>query len=113
MIIFHDFWQVEIDCCFADFGQVQTITAKFLRRNWMPAEQLTGLLIHANGTESIKFKAQDSEIVATPLCLGNISKGFSIDNMKKTGLYEYVYDTIAVNDILHIHKYLMKKNNMI
>ena len=79
----------------------------------MPAEQLTGLLIHANGTESIKFKAQDSEIVATPLCLGNISKGFSIDNTKKTGLYEYVYDTIAVNDILDIHKHLMKKNNMI
>ena len=38
-----------------------------------------------NGTEIIKFKAKDSEIVATPLCLGSISKDFSIDNMKKTG----------------------------
>ena len=27
-----------------------------------------------NGTEIIKFKAKDTEIVATPLCLGNISK---------------------------------------
>ena len=27
-----------------------------------------------NGAEIIKFKAKDSEIVATPLCLGNISK---------------------------------------
>ena len=36
-----------------------------------------------NGTESIKFKPKDSEIVATPLCLGKISKGFSVDNMKK------------------------------
>ena len=34
-----------------------------------------------NGIEIIKFKAKDSEIVATPLCLGNISKDLSIDNM--------------------------------
>ena len=31
-------------------------------------------------------------IVATPLCLGNISKNFSVNNMKKTGLNGYVYD---------------------
>ena len=30
--------------------------------------------LFVNGTEIIKFKAKDSEIVATPLCLGNISK---------------------------------------
>ena len=40
----------------------------------------------ANGTEVHKFKAKGFEIVATPLCLGNISKDFSVDNMKKTGL---------------------------
>ena len=34
--------------------------------------------LFANGTEKIKFKAKDSEIVATPLCLGNISKDFSV-----------------------------------
>ena len=45
-----------------------------------------------NGTEIRKFKAKDSEIVATPLCLGKISKDFSVDNMKKTGLSGYVYD---------------------
>ena len=45
-----------------------------------------------NGTEIHKFKAKDSEIVATPLCLGKISKDFSVDNMKKTGLSGYVYD---------------------
>ena len=28
-----------------------------------------------NGTEIYKFKAKDSEIVASPLCLGNIPKG--------------------------------------
>ena len=36
-----------------------------------------------NGTKIIKFKAKDSEIVATSLCLGNISKDLSIDNMKR------------------------------
>ena len=63
-----------------------------------------------NNTEIIKFKAEDSEIVATPLCLGNISKDFSMDNMKKTGLNGYAYgfsvdyDAIAVADILDTHK---------
>ena len=39
--------------------------------------------LFVNGTEIHKFKAKDSEIVASPLCLGNISKEFSVDNMKK------------------------------
>ena len=36
-----------------------------------------------NGVEIIKFKAKKSEIVATPLCLGNFSNDFSVDNTKK------------------------------
>ena len=51
--------------------------------------------LFVNGTEIYKFKAKDSEIVATPLCLGNISKDFSVDNMKKTGLNGYIYDFSA------------------
>ena len=72
-----------------------------------------------NGTEIYKFIAKDSEIVATPLCLGNISKNWSVDNMRKTWFNGYVYDfsvdydAIAVDDILYIHKYLMKKNNVV
>ena len=72
-----------------------------------------------NGTEIIKFKAKDSEITPYPLCLGNISKDWSVDNMKKTGLKGYVYDfsvdynAIAVADILDIHKYLRKKNETV
>ena len=68
-----------------------------------------------NGTEIVKFKAKDSEIVAAPLCLGNISKDWSVDNMKKTRFNGCVYDSsveydaIAVDNILHIHNYLMKK----
>ena len=39
--------------------------------------------LFVNGTEIYKFKAKDSEIAASPLCLGNISKDWSTDNMKK------------------------------
>ena len=66
-----------------------------------------------NGIEIYKFKAKDSEINVAPLCLGGVSKDFSSDNMKKTGLYGYAdYDSIDVDDILDIHKYLMVKNNI-
>ena len=40
--------------------------------------------LFVNGKEIVKFKAKDSAIVATPLCLGNISKDWSVNNMKKT-----------------------------
>ena len=39
--------------------------------------------LFVNGTEIYKFKAKNSEIVASPLCLGNVSKDWTIDNMKK------------------------------
>ena len=48
--------------------------------------------LFVNSTEIIKFKAKDSNIIATPLCLGNISKDWSVDNMKDIGLNGYVYD---------------------
>ena len=75
--------------------------------------------LFVNGTETIKFKAKDSDIVANPLCLGNTSKGFSVDNMKKTGLNGYFYDfsvdydAISVDDMVDIYKYLMKKNDIV
>ena len=72
-----------------------------------------------NGTEIYKFKVKDSEIVATLICLGNISKDWSVDNMKRTGFNGYVYDfsvdydVTDVDDIKDIHKYLMKKNSLV
>ena len=45
-----------------------------------------------NGTEIYKFKAKDSEIAASSICLRNISKDWPTDNMKRTGLNGYVYD---------------------
>ena len=74
------------------------------------------LFVH--GTEITKCKAKYSESAAYRLCLGNISKDFPVDNMKKAGLkgsdYELSvdYDTIALSDILEILKCLMKKNNI-
>ena len=75
--------------------------------------------LFVNGTVIIKSKAKDSEITAYPLCLGNISKDWSVDSIKKTGLKHYVYDfsvdynAIAVAGILDIHKYLMKNNEIV
>ena len=66
------------------------------------------------------MKAKDSEIVASPLCLGNISKNWLADNLKKkTGFNGYSfdfsvnYDAAAIDDIKDIHKYLRKKNNIV
>ena len=79
----------------------------------------TNSYLFDNSREIIKFKAKDSNIIATLLCLGNISKDWSVDNMKDTGINGYVYDfsvdyeAIAVYDINDIHKYLMKKNNIV
>ena len=47
--------------------------------------------LFVNGKEIVKFKAKDFEIIATPLCLGDISKDWSVDNAKKAGLNGYAY----------------------
>ena len=62
-----------------------------------------------------QLKAKDSEIKPYLLCLGNIAKDFKIDNMKKPGwkgyvmfvFVDYILD-IDTDDILYIHKYLIK-----
>ena len=75
--------------------------------------------LFVNGTEIIKFKAEVSEIVANPLYVGNISKETTVANgVDKTSLYEQVYGfsddnrPAAINDILYIQTYLMKKNDI-
>ena len=60
-------------------------------------------------------KQKNFEIKGYALCLGNISKDFTINNMKKTGLggvvnfFSVDFNAIDTNYILDIHKYLMKK----
>ena len=110
-------------------GLKHTLTAeKMYSINFTVTREIFCLSLHyngpnsylfVNGIEIIKFKANDSEIFLGPICLGNISKDWSVDNMKKTGLTGYVYDfsvdyeATAVDDTKDIHKYLMKKNNIV
>ena len=70
-----------------------TLTAeKMYSINFTKRNKKFCLSVHYNGANSYlcvnvkeihKFKTKDSEIVATPLCLGNISKHWSVDDMKK------------------------------
>ena len=75
----------------------------------------TNSFLFVNGTEIDKFTVKDSEIVASPLCLGSISKDWLVDNMKRTGFngcvhdFSVDYDATDVDDIKDIHKYFMKK----
>ena len=39
--------------------------------------------LFVNGKETHKFKAKFSETAETPFCLGDISKDWTVDNMKK------------------------------
>ena len=93
--------------------------------NFAQPDEIFVLILHCNESNSFlfvnatkiyQFKAKDSEIKDYTLCLGNIAEDFTINNMKKTGLKGIVklfsidFDPIVANDILHIHKYLMKKN---
>ena len=70
--------------------------------------------LFVNGTEIYKFKVKDSEVFVGPVCLGNISKDWLVENMKKTGFTGYVYDfsfdydPTTVDDIKDIDKYLME-----
>ena len=76
-------------------GLEDTLTAeKIYSVNFTLTKRRFCLSSHYNGansylfinvTEIYKFKAKDFDIVATPLCVGNISKDWSVDNMKKTG----------------------------
>ena len=61
--------------------------------------------LFVNGTEIYQF--QDSEIVATPLCLRNILKDFTVDNTKKTLLNMFMILVLIM--LLH----LMIKNYII
>ena len=77
--------------------------------------------VSVNASKIYQFKPKDSEIKDCALCLGNISKDFRINNMKKkkkqkkTVLKEIVkffsvdLNPIDTNDILDIHKLLMKE----
>ena len=65
-----------------------------------------------------QFKAKGSEIEPYSLCLDKISNDFTIDNMKTIGLkgvvkiFSVYYDATDTDNILGIHRYLMKKHDI-
>ena len=79
---------------------------------------MEAIVFFVNTAKIFQFKAKDSEIKKWPLCLGNISGDFSANNRTKTGLSGCVYNfpvdykTFDISDIINIHKYLMKKNEI-
>ena len=71
--------------------------------------------LFVNGKEVTKLKAKNSEVIKYPMCLGGLSKDYTENNRKDTGLYgnEYVfsvdYSATTNHKILDIHNYLMEK----
>ena len=72
-------------------------------------------MLFVNATKIYQFKAKDSEIKDYALCLGNISKHCTINNMKKknglkgiVNFFSVDFNPIDTNNILVIHRYLMK-----
>ena len=113
-------------------GLEQILTAeKMYSINFTMTKKKFCLSLHYNGANSylfvnakeiVRFQAKDSAIVAAPLCLGNISKDWSLHNIKKTGLNGYVYEfcvdyvdfsappSINVAEyLLSVHRYFMLK----
>ena len=54
--------------------------------------------------KSYRFKAKNSEVKPYPLCLGNVSKDFTLHNMKKK--FPVDYNAIDTNDT---YRHLMKE----
>ena len=75
----------------------------------------TNSYLFANGKDIVKFKANNSKIVAAPLCWGNISKDWSVDHLKRTGLNGYVYefsvDYDSFNNPVDINKIIPTSHN--
>ena len=70
--------------------------------------------LFVNGTEIHKFKTKTSEIIAASICLRNISRDFTLDKTVLNGyVYDFSVDYNAKDKIPDIHKYLMKKNDMV
>ena len=121
------------------FGKGSTLNTTLTTKekypiNFTQSGQRYVLGLHCNGcisfsivntTKLYHFKAKNSEIKDYALCLGNISKDFTINNMKKKKkknrikrsckCFFWLYRNrsnryrIYTNDILDIHKYLMKR----
>ena len=107
-------------------GLQHTVSAeKMYSINFTEKKQKVLLILHYNYTNSylfteiINFKSKNTEILAYPLCLGNISKDWLVDDTKKKQDLMVTFMIFALIMrycgwwYLGAHKYSMKKNNMI
>ena len=76
--------------------------------------------LFVNGKEIYRFKASNGNVnIPSRFYLGSISNNFSVNESKEVSLkgnvYEFSVDcnAIAVDDVLDIQKYLMKKNSIV
>ena len=116
------------------FGLVQKLNEKSLnvdkvyKTNFTQQHKKIVLSLHyngdnsylfVNGVQALKFKANESEIKRNHMYLGNVSKYFSVPNAARTGMYGDVYDSAVdyvatdVLKIYDIHRYLMKRNDIV
>ena len=91
-------------------GLEHTLTAEKIHSiNFTVANKKICLSLHyneansylfVNGAEIYKFKAKDSEIFVGSICLGNISKDWLVDNIKRTGYTGYVPELVLIMILL-------------
>ena len=75
--------------------------------------------LFVNGSQELKFKAKNDQILKEKLCVGNISSNWTAKESQKTGLYSNIYDfkvdyekVNGVKQIYDMHRYLMTKHNI-
>ena len=102
---------------------------KLYKTNFTEHSKKCSLSLHYNGDDSylfvnrveqLKFKSSISYKDRSLLCVGNMSSDWSLTNGTKTGLYGNVYDFAvnyvrlnSVETIYDIHRYLIKKHNIV
>ena len=76
--------------------------------------------LFVNGKQELKFKCKTGQLVKEQLCIRNLSNNWSPIEAQKTGLhgniYDFVVDYEAINGVKQIndmHRYLMKKHDII
>ena len=75
--------------------------------------------LFVNGTQELKFKAKNDQILKEKLCIGNLSSDWTTNNSAKRGLYGNIYDFVVdyqgidgVKQIYDMHRYLMTKHGV-
>ena len=79
--------------------------------------------LFVNGSQELQFKSTINYLDRNLLCLGNISSDWTQTNSTKPGLYGNVYEFVplsvdyvplsGIKTIYDIHRYLMKKHNIL